>query len=141
MGIEFNWTATILDWNSGNLVQCIIGVNILVAYDGNIEMNDKCIQTYNDVVLCNDTNYTNYNGFTIGDSYDLYWKIDEVCYFGTSDQSANFSTYINVDSYRFNGLIILLAWYRMGDNGAYKSPQWLIPKMRTRTNYLIIHLS
>jgi hypothetical protein len=53
-------------------------------------------------------------------------QLDEVAYW-TSDQSSNIGSI-----YSASGAVDLTslnptAWYRMGDNGSYKSPQWLIP--------------
>ena len=53
-------------------------------------------------------------------------QLDEVAYW-TSDQSLNIGSI-----YSASGAVNLTslnptAWYRMGDNGSYKSPQWLIP--------------
>lgn len=56
-------------------------------------------------------------------------QLDEVAYW-TSDQTSNISAIYN--SGVPNNLNDLTtpptAWYRMGENGSYKSPQWLLPE-------------
>ena len=59
-------------------------------------------------------------------SYSFNGYVDEVCLFDrivTPTEIATLSTSPTVDLTPLNPL----AWYRMGDNGAYKDPQWLIP--------------
>ena len=52
-------------------------------------------------------------------------NIDEVAIFNT-DQSSNIATLSTAPTVDLTSLNPL-AWYRNGDNGSWKSPQWLIP--------------
>ena len=64
------------------------------------------------------------------DNYFFSGNIDEVSLFNTALTSEDVTTIYN--SGVPNNLDDLTtpptAWYRMGDNGSYKSPQWLIPE-------------
>jgi hypothetical protein len=53
-------------------------------------------------------------------------SIDEFAVWN-DDQSANVSTIYNGGTPTDLTSLNPIAWYRMGDNGSYKSPQWLIP--------------
>jgi len=53
-------------------------------------------------------------------------QLDEVAYW-TSDQSANIASIYSASGAVDLSSLNPTAWYRMGDNGSYKSPQWLIP--------------
>ena len=57
--------------------------------------------------------------------WHLEGNIDEVSIFDT-DQSSNIATLSTAPTVDLASLNPI-AWYRMGDNGAYKDPQWLIP--------------
>jgi hypothetical protein len=60
------------------------------------------------------------------DSFYLNGNIDEPCIFNrvvTPAEIVTLSTAPTVDLTSLNPI----AWYRNGDNGSYKSPQWLIP--------------
>ena len=60
-------------------------------------------------------------------------NIDEVAIWGT-DETANISTISTspvVDLTSLNPV----AWYRNGDNGTWKSPQWLIPNNENKTKF------
>jgi hypothetical protein len=69
----------------------------------------------------------NYGNITIGEGGGQYFdgNIDEVSIFNT-DQSTNIATLSTAPTIDLTSLNPI-AWYRMGDNGAYKDPQWLIP--------------
>jgi hypothetical protein len=54
-------------------------------------------------------------------------KVDEVAIFDT-DQTANVSTIYNSGVPADLSSLSPLHWYRMGDNGVYKSTQWLLPE-------------
>ncbi len=62
-------------------------------------------------------------------------KIDEVAIFTSALTSENISTIYN--SGVPNDLTSLnpVAWYRNGDNGTWKSPQWLIPNNENKTKF------
>ena len=65
-------------------------------------------------------------GATSSGVYPFKGGVDEVSIFGsvlTPAEIVTLSTAPTVDLTSLNPI----AWYRMGDNGAYKSPQWLIP--------------
>ena len=53
-------------------------------------------------------------------------QLDEVAYW-TSDQSANIASIYSASGAVDLSSLNPTAWYRMGDNGSYKSPQWIIP--------------
>jgi hypothetical protein len=53
-------------------------------------------------------------------------QLDEVAYW-TSDQSANIASIYSASGAVDLSSLNPTVWYRMGDNGSYKSPQWLIP--------------
>ena len=96
------------------------GYNDLACYlDGNLE------GTFADVYTANINLIPVYIGKS-GTGFPLYdGNIDEVSYYN-NDQTANVSTISTspvVDLTSLNPS----AWYRNGDNGSYKSPQWLIP--------------
>ena len=69
------------------------------------------------------------NNLTIGKfssgAYFFQGNIDEVSIFDT-DQSSNIATLSTAPTVDLTSLNPL-AWYRNGDNGSWKSPQWLIP--------------
>ncbi len=96
------------------------GFNDLACYlDGNLE------GTFVDVYTANINLIPVYIGKS-GTGFPLYeGLIDEVSYYD-NDQTANISTISTspvVDLTSLNPV----AWYRNGDNGTWKSPQWLIP--------------
>jgi len=64
-------------------------------------------------------------GSTSNNSWYFEGNIDEVSIFDT-DQSSNIDTLSTAPTVDLTDLNPI-AWYRMGDNGAYKDPQWLIP--------------
>ena len=69
----------------------------------------------------------NYGNISIGGGGGQYFEgnIDEASIFNT-DQSSNIATLSASPAEDLTDLSPI-AWYRMGDNGSYKSPQWLIP--------------
>jgi len=64
-------------------------------------------------------------GSTSNNSWYFEGNIDEVSIFDT-DQSSNITTLSTAPTVDLTSLNPI-AWYRMGDNGSYKSPQWLLP--------------
>jgi len=88
-------------------------------------LNGVAIQTYNDGgTLARRLNATD---IYLGNGYSSYFNglIDEVSIWNT-DQSANIATLSTAPTVDLTDLNPI-AWYRNGDNGAWKSPQWLIP--------------
>lgn len=75
-------------------------------------------------------------------SYTYSGLQDEVAIFNTTLTSANVTSIYNSgvpnDISSISGLT---AWYRMGDNGSYKSPQWLIPENSNVANSRISNYS
>jgi hypothetical protein len=70
----------------------------------------------------------NYGNITIGaDIGTEFWtgNIDEPAIFNTN-QTANIATLSTAPTVDISALLPI-AWYRNGDNGSWKSPQWLIP--------------
>jgi hypothetical protein len=72
----------------------------------------------------------------------LQGSLDEVAVFNTALTPANVTSIYNLgvpnDISSISGLI---AWYRNGDNGSYKSPQWLIPENSNVANSRISNYS
>jgi len=64
-------------------------------------------------------------GSTSNNSWYFEGNIDEVSIFDT-DQSSNIDTLSTAPTVDLTDLNPI-AWYRNGDNGSWKSPQWLIP--------------
>jgi hypothetical protein len=102
--------------------------HIAIAYDGNTLKRMTNGVQFSDVFVGATINYTNYNGLHLGRSTSGFHigNIDEFA-FWDSDQSANFSTIYNNGIPNNLSSLNPLSWYRMGENGSYKSPQWLIP--------------
>lgn len=75
-------------------------------------------------------------------SYTYSGLQDEVAIFNTALTPANVTSIYNSgvpnDISSISGLT---AWYRMGDNGSYKSPQWLIPENSNVANSRISNYS
>ena len=67
-----------------------------------------------------------WNGTT--SSYHFEGNVDEASYFNSVLTPANVSSIYNSGTPNdISSISGLTAWYRNGDNGSYKSPQWLIP--------------
>jgi hypothetical protein len=89
------------------------------------------------------SNPTQTNDFTFdrigGAAATYFWNgnIDEVSIYNTAlsltDRNTIYGTGKPSDISSISGLI---AWYRMGDNGSYKSPQWLIPNNSNKDDYI-----
>tara|TARA_R110000868_G_scaffold30239_1_gene112112 strand:+ start:6586 stop:7995 length:1410 start_codon:yes stop_codon:yes gene_type:complete len=86
--------------------------------------------------------FTSANSFLAkhyNDNYYYNGKMDEVCILdriATPSEIAKLSSSPTVDLIDLNPI----SWYRMGDNGAWKSPQWLIPNNENKdkvSNYSI----
>jgi hypothetical protein len=60
-------------------------------------------------------------------SYNYGGKIDEVSIFNYGLLPTEVSDIYNLGTPKNLTSLNPIAWYRMGDNGAYKDPQWLIP--------------
>jgi len=71
-------------------------------------------------------------GSTSNNSWYFEGNIDEVSIFDT-DQSANVATLSTAPTVDLTSLNPI-AWYRNGDNGSWKSPQWLIPNNENKDN-------
>ena len=72
-------------------------------------------------------------GRNYSNTYGFQGSLDEIS-FWNSDETANISTISTspvVDLTSLNPV----AWYRMGDNGTWKSPQWLIPNNENKTKF------
>ena len=55
-------------------------------------------------------------------------NLDEIAYFSTELTSENVTSIYNLGVPNDLTSLNPVAWYRNGDNGSYKSPQWLIPE-------------
>ena len=113
--------------------------NIVIVYDGNgtanadrlkIYLNGNLITLIFTGIIPATTGTLNASTFRIGQRYinaDYFLgNIDEVCILDrvvTPTEIATLSTAPTVDLTDLNPI----AWYRNGDNGSWKSPQWLIP--------------
>tara|TARA_R110000787_G_scaffold186869_2_gene298643 strand:+ start:5484 stop:6905 length:1422 start_codon:yes stop_codon:yes gene_type:complete len=78
----------------------------------------------------------NYGNITIGaDIGTEFWtgNIDEPAIFNT-DQTANISTLSTAPTVDISALLPI-AWYRNGDNGSFKTPQWLIPSDENKAKF------
>jgi len=60
--------------------------------------------------------------------YLAYGSIDEASLFNSVLTSENVTSIYNSGVPNDLSTLNPIAWYRMGDNGSYKSPQWLIPE-------------
>ncbi len=101
----------------------IDGVSAFTANDGGT-LNDRAsaIDFYFGV---------GYNGYLNG-------KIDEAAFWNSvQDVAAIYNSGVPNDLTSLNPT----AWYRMGDNGSYKSPQWLIPNNSNVANSRISNYS
>jgi hypothetical protein len=63
-----------------------------------------------------------------GGTYYFEGNLDEVAFWNSALTSGNISTIYNSGAPNDLTSLNPIAWYRMGDNGSYKSPQWLIPE-------------
>jgi len=61
-------------------------------------------------------------------------NIDEVAVFN-NDQTANAADIYNLGVPTDLTSLSPLAWYRMGDNGVFRDPQWLLPSNENKDNY------
>ena len=67
-------------------------------------------------------------------------KIDEVSLFDAELTTSNVTSIYNGGKPTDLTPLNPIAWYRMGDNGSYKSPQWLIPSNENKdkvSNYIL----
>ena len=66
-----------------------------------------------------------WNGFNI--TYSFQGNIDECAYWDSIISTSDITSIYNLGLPSDLTDLSPIAWYRMGDNGSYKSPQWLIP--------------
>ena len=104
--------------------------NIIVTFDG-LELKIYTNGVLEGTTSASGTIDINTDSLTIGKGlnstiYNFNGLIDEVAIFDT-DQSANVSTIYNSGIPTDLTDLSPTVWLRMGDNGAWKSPQWLIP--------------
>ena len=106
-----------LTGNINRLKLYVDGIQKILSFNGTIPSI-----TY-DFALNPSTFYLGTDGFSTPNYYG--GKMDEVSIFDTPEPIANLWD----GSGKPTDLTSLnpIAWYRMGDNGAYKDPQWLIP--------------
>jgi hypothetical protein len=113
---EYTFTPTLGIWY--NIICVYNGSNISIYINGNPQGTPTAITG---------TVLANTNNCLIGERGTEHFSgiIDEVAYFDT----ALTPTEITSISAAPTDLADLspVAWYRMGDNGSYKSPQWLLP--------------
>jgi hypothetical protein len=113
---EYTFTPTLGIWY--NIICVYNGSNIIIYINGTQQGTPTAITG---------TVLANTNNCLIGERGTEHFSgiIDEVSYF----DKALTPTEITSISAAPTDLTDLspIAWYRMGDNGAYKSPQWLIP--------------
>ena len=123
---------------TGNILTKGVWNNIVITYDGSglgsgiklykngvgqtVIVTQDNLQNQT-IVVSQDAYLSSFNGA----SSFLAGNQDEFAIFNTELSSADAS--VIYGSGQTNDLTSLspTAWYRMGDNGAYKSPQWLIP--------------
>ena len=116
---QFTGVVAIGDWVNVIIIRNS-STNVWTHY-----LNGVALQTYNDGgTIARRLNATD---IYLGNGYSSYFNgfIDEVSIFNT-DQSANVATLSTAPTIDLTDLNPI-AWYRNGDNGSWKSPQWLIP--------------
>jgi len=73
-------------------------------------------------------------GAYYSEAFAMNGNIDEVAIFNT-DQTANAADIYNLGVPTDLTSLNPLAWYRMGDNGVFRDPQWLLPSNENKDNY------
>jgi len=103
-----------------------------IAFIRDSSNNIKCYRNgadfgYNASAATNSNTLT-YNSFgrIITNAFGFSGGLDEISFFDT-DQTSNLATIYNSGTPNDLSSLSPLNWYRCGENGAYKSPQWLIP--------------
>lgn len=139
-----NPSATFLRLSSASLIQFKISGTLLQFSDSGNNLVDGVWQhlfIYRDSsnsikILRNGTSFAssinNSNTLVIGTiakvlSFFFTGSLDEISFFNT-DQSANISSIYNSGVPNDISSLNPVAWYRMGENSNYKSPQWLMPE-------------
>lgn len=128
------YVRTTTTWNDGNWH------NVVLTYNGNqntsglsiyVDGNSQSLTSiYNNTPSINSTD----SEFIIGargksgDIGGLFsGEIDEASYFNSELTSEDVTAIYNGGTPTDLTSLSPLVWYRMGDNGSYKSPQWLLP--------------
>jgi hypothetical protein len=106
-----DWQNIVFIRDSSNVIRCYrngadFGYNVAAATNS----NTLTLNSFGRII-------TNTFGFEGG--------LDEIAFWNT-DESANIATLSTAPTVDLTDLNPV-AWYRMGDNGDYKSPQWLLP--------------
>jgi len=142
-GANFNNYYVDVDLDGAGWKHCVWTFNnttkhIYFYLDGVRQDWTKWGGTPSDVPYLTATGYV-YDSFlkmgTRAGSYFFDGKVDEVSVWDSVLSSSNISTIYN--SGTPNNLTSLnpVAWYRMGDNGSYKSPQWLLPSNENKDKF------
>ena len=117
--LQIHSTTNVNDGNWHHFLGTNDGSNTKLHIDGSLEATGTGGTIYNSTqnVLIGKTNQ---NGFLFSGS------IDEVAIWN-ADKSSDVATIYNSGAPNDLTSLNPTAWYRNGDNGSYKSPQWLIP--------------
>jgi hypothetical protein len=126
-------------------------IHLTFTYDGSSNINGLKIYLnatrVDDVQLTSGT-YVAMNNtvapLKIGRSFNnryLDGAMDEVAVFNTELSAADITDIYNSGQPTDLTSLSPVAWYRMGDNGSYKSPQWLIPENSNVANSRISNYS
>ncbi len=83
-----------------------------------------------------DSNTITFNSFgrIISNTFGFSGALDEIA-FWNSDETSNLATIYNSGAPNDLASLSPLAWYRNGDNGSWKSPQWLIPNNENKDKF------
>jgi len=128
-GVAFNIAPNVFDGNWHNIVVIrnpsdLVDGSLRIYVDNGTPLDRTLDFRYGVAGLYNGALGTIGNNNTSNSGFN--GNIDEVAVWNseiTPSDVATLSTAPTVDLTPLNPI----AWYRMGDNGAYKSPQWLIP--------------
>ena len=146
-----NPSATFLRLSSASLIQFKISGTLLQFSDSGNNLVDGVWQhlfIYRDSsnsikILRNGTSFAssinNSNTLVIGTiakvlSFFFTGSLDEISFFNT-DQSANISSIYNSGVPNDISSLNPVAWYRMGENSNYKSPQWLMKENSNKDKF------
>ena len=146
-----NPSATFLRLSSASLIQFKISGTLLQFSDSGNNLVDGVWQhlfIYRDSsnsikILRNGTSFAssinNSNTLVISTianvlSFFFSGSLDEISFFNT-DQSANISSIYNSGVPNDISSLNPVAWYRMGENANYKSPQWLMPENSNKDKF------
>ena len=111
------------DWN--HIVMTFDGVDYTALSSYKLYVNGVLIPT--ELIPTNITDWRIKSISIGGPLVPWLGNIDEVSLFGTELSDVNVSNIYNGGIPTDLTPLNPIAWYRMGDNGAYKDPQWLIP--------------